>query len=102
MPAIGTNGTDWVLLGVLHCPRDLTSACASPNLGHMLPLGDLLTTQEAAERVQRTTRTIRRWVAAGRLVPAYTLPRRNGDHLFHADDVDRAAAGDNDETEQAS
>lgn len=58
----------------------------------MTALGDLLTTREAGERANRSTRTIRRWVASGRLIPAYTLPGQTGDHLFRVEDVDRAAA----------
>jgi predicted site-specific integrase-resolvase len=65
----------------------------------MSTVGDLLTTRDASERAQRSVRTIRRWVASGRLVPTYTLPGQTGDHLFRAEDVDRAAGRD---IEQAS
>ncbi len=54
-------------------------------------LGTLITTREASERVRRSTKTIRRWVAADRLIPAYQLPGPNGALLFRPEDVDLAA-----------
>lgn len=55
------------------------------------PYAGLLTQHEAAQRVGVNERTIRKWVAAGRLPIAHQFPGRKGLRLFQADDVDRAA-----------
>lgn len=53
---------------------------------------DYLTSEQAAERTGKSRRTIRRWVAAGRLRPAVRLGEPpTGALLFRPEDVDAAA-----------
>ena len=63
----------------------------------VLGMEALITTGEAADRVGVNRATIVRWVRAGKLRPARTLPGRGG-HLFRVADLDALRA----ETQQAA
>lgn len=52
----------------------------------------LLSTVEAADRLQVERSTLSRWVQLGRITPAMKLPGRTGSFLFDADEIDRVAA----------
>lgn len=52
---------------------------------------EYLTSEQVAERTNKSRRTIRRWVASGRLKPAVQVgDKPTGAHLFRPEDVDMA------------
>ena len=59
-------------------------------VGHMTQNG-LVTAAQVAAKYGVTSRTVNRWVHAGRLTPAQKLPTPTGAYLFHAADVEALA-----------
>lgn len=53
---------------------------------------ELVSTAQAAERLDVDVRTIARWVNAGRLTPVVQAPGLRGARLFRPEDVDALAA----------
>lgn len=53
---------------------------------------ELLTTDEVAERMNVSKRTIARWVQIGKLTPAAKAPGIRGALLFWASDIESEAA----------
>jgi excisionase family DNA binding protein len=53
---------------------------------------ELIPTAEAARRLKVDVSTITRWVASGRLTPAFKAPGPRGALAFDPDDVDRLAS----------
>lgn len=56
-----------------------------------MPLAGLLTTRDAAERLDVHESTIHRWVRSGRLTIADRGPGETGALLFDPAEIDRAA-----------
>ena len=54
-----------------------------------MPKTELLTSRQAAERLEKDRSTISRWVAQGRLKVALRGTGVRGEQFFHPDDVDR-------------
>ena len=54
-----------------------------------MPITDLLTTADVAERTGLTVYTISRLVREGKLTPAHQLPGTTGARLFDKAEVDR-------------
>lgn len=54
-----------------------------------MPISDLLTTQQAAERLGVSRRTLTRWVESGKLAIADRLPGETGAFLFEPAALDR-------------
>jgi excisionase family DNA binding protein len=48
----------------------------------------LIASKDVCLRLDINRSTLTRWVAAGKLVPAYRLPSRRGAFLFNSADVD--------------
>lgn len=53
--------------------------------------GELIDTTEAARRLGVSRSTLTRWVAAGRIEPAFTVPGYRGNFLFDPARVDEAS-----------
>lgn len=63
---------------------------SQPGRGHS---SSLLSISEIVERYGVARKTVMRWLEAGKIVPAKTLPGRTGLHLFRADDAEFAFGG---------
>ena len=50
---------------------------------------DLIASKDVCLRLGKDRSTLSRWVAAGRIKPAYQLPGEKGAFLFAASDVER-------------
>lgn len=63
----------------------------------------ILTSKAAADRLGKTSRTIARWVAAGKLKPTLQIDGSRGAFLFTIEEVDRVLAeeAENDQAESA-
>lgn len=64
--------------------------CNALNHAAMHTTNPPLSTAEAAERAGIDRSTLTRWVASGRITPAFRTP--GGALFFHAADIDEAAA----------
>lgn len=61
-----------------------------PYLAHV-PISDLLTTQQAAEVLGISRRTLTRWVEDGKVPVAHRLPGETGAFLFDPKEIARHA-----------
>ena len=52
---------------------------------------DLVSTTQVCHILNRDKRTIRRWIAEGRLRPVYKLAGKTGAYVFRAEDIDALA-----------
>jgi excisionase family DNA binding protein len=67
----------------------LTMRRASIRVGDMSQTSSLLASAEVCERLGIDRSTLSRWVAAGRIMPAYKSPGTRGPFLFDASEVER-------------
>jgi excisionase family DNA binding protein len=54
---------------------------------------DLIGSTEACRLLDIDKRTLVRWISAGRVIPAYRLPGKNGAYLFRRADIEALVVG---------